>query len=550
MKKKGFSIILTLAAAFVLMIPSFFAGTVSAFAADRAIYTKSDAQGYGDGSEGAPYKNFADALDAAQDGDTIVIDEKAFLNDDQGKPLVIDKKITIKSKQAGELAVLNTRRSGIVLHADTVFEDINIAEASGQYPGIYANGNNLTLKNVKSDSSAVQIHVFAGGLKIGSSYHGGKAPEAKGNVIRIEGPNAFGGKLFLAGENVGQDVNNDVSLYMKNLSIYQVKAVYGHGAESPAFNTNDWFSNLGNIPEPVPSAAYAVKGKVAVNLEDVSSPSVDLEHVEGDTEINYTSNGAYLESGSFKGTDTFNLLKGSLKPSELSCGIDGRLNLKIQEGARFDFTGTDVTENNKLEVDRFAGGGTLVLPKEPGSRFTISSGIDGEKTTTIEIANSNEGIALENEIRYVETTVADNVAESAFKFPANYGDRTLVKDNNGWRTNKLFKIFYESENPEMGTVSEDITSFQEGNEPGAVTAIPNKGYKFLYWAIVDDDYKPLKKVSEDATFSPMPNAEGSYEELYVAFFEKEENPLSIEAEKENIKVIPGTPLEEAVKKPN
>lgn len=547
MKKKGLSILISCAVACTMVFLTF-AWTSPALAESRVIYTTSNVQGNGDGSEAAPYKDFADALQSARDGDTIIIEDKAFLNDDQGKPLVIDKAITIKSKQAGQLAVLNTRRSGIVLHADTVFEDINLAESSGQYPGIYANGNNLTLKNVQSDPSAVQIHVFAGGLKIGNSYYGGRAPEEKDSEIRIEGPNAFGGMLFLGGENTGQERSSRVTVHMKNLSTNQVKAVYGYGAQSPDFDSEDWFSNLGNIPDPSPNDAYCVQGDVEVNLEDVSGPSINLNQVQGRTEINYTSHSGYQEDGSFRGIDAFTLVKGNLKLTQLSGGVDGQLDLTIHDGARFDFSSIAEAENNQLHVNNFVGGGTLVLPREPG-RFTILGQIDATKTTTIEIDKSNEGVALENAARYVKTTVSDDIPENTFRFPASYGERTLVKDYDGWLTNKVVTIYYDSNEPDWGSVSEEVSTFTQGSAPGHVTAIPQPGSKFLYWATVvenPDGYTPKEIVSDDVSFSPHAITGGMYEELYVAFFKK--MSLSIDAHNKNIHVPVGTSLTDVAKK--
>ncbi len=109
------------------MFPSIFDGKFSAYAASKTIYTNSDTQGIGTGTKDSPYSKFEDALNNAEDGDTIIIEGRSILNENQdSRPFVINKKITIKSKTPGQLATLNNRRSGIVLHADAVFQDINI----------------------------------------------------------------------------------------------------------------------------------------------------------------------------------------------------------------------------------------------------------------------------------------------------------------------------------------------------------------------------------------------------------------------------------------
>lgn len=145
-----------------------FAGTDAVYAESNTIYTDKDAASAGNGSLNSPYKDFAEALAAADDGDTIRIIGGAFLNALEGEgartPMIIDKEITICSAEEGTKATLNNRREGIFLAADASFRDVEIIEANGYHPAIYACGNRLLLDNVTAGSTGTELSLFAGGL--------------------------------------------------------------------------------------------------------------------------------------------------------------------------------------------------------------------------------------------------------------------------------------------------------------------------------------------------------------------------------------------------
>ena len=123
----------------------------AAFAAGgKTIYTDMTMSETGDGSSAKPYKNFEDALAAAEDGDTIVIQGKSILNEKSvgaaGVPCVIDKAITIQSE--GESAALYVRTAGIVLAADVTLLQIELNFQNRYHNAIFANGHHLTANNV------------------------------------------------------------------------------------------------------------------------------------------------------------------------------------------------------------------------------------------------------------------------------------------------------------------------------------------------------------------------------------------------------------------
>ena len=132
----------------------------AAFAAGgKTIYTDMTKSETGDGSSAKPYKNFEDALAAAEDGDTIVIQGKSILNEKlvgaAGVPCVIDKAITIQSE--GESAALYVRTAGIVLAADVTLLQIELNFQNRYHNAIFANGHSfIVTKTCKHPDVAVK----------------------------------------------------------------------------------------------------------------------------------------------------------------------------------------------------------------------------------------------------------------------------------------------------------------------------------------------------------------------------------------------------------
>ena len=161
--KKRTGALVTAVTLFLTMMPTV------AFAADDTIYTDMTYKGISDGSSNRPYAKFEDALQKANDGDTIVIKGKAFVNalDEGGvNPLVIDKDITIAggNNARGELYV---RAGGIMLGTDVTMRNVELNLANKYHNAIFVNGYHFTAENVTRGSGSREVHLFAGGIGAG-----------------------------------------------------------------------------------------------------------------------------------------------------------------------------------------------------------------------------------------------------------------------------------------------------------------------------------------------------------------------------------------------
>ena len=158
MKKRILSTFLTLVLLLTLL-------PTAAFAAGNTIYTDMNYKGVSDGSKEQPYAKFEDALNQAEDGDTIVIKGKGFINVQtvEDAPFVINKAVTITGdgNLPGELYI---RASGILLGADVTMRNVELNLANKYHNAIFVNGHSFTAENITRGSGSRAVHLFAGGL--------------------------------------------------------------------------------------------------------------------------------------------------------------------------------------------------------------------------------------------------------------------------------------------------------------------------------------------------------------------------------------------------
>ena len=209
--------------------------------------SKNTKAGEGNGTKENPYGEFADAVKAAKDGDTIIIlSGGAYANDYNSKdePLVIDKAITVQGEDANiSKNYLNMRCGGIVLSKDVVFRNMTFDFVGTVNVGVYANGHTLTLDNSNLYETN-KTNVYAGGLyyqnklwgtegekgeiiiknisqshKIGDIYAGSKGTVfSKDGSISIEGVFGTYGQIY--GTNFdGSDTEKTVEIYLTDSNI-------------------------------------------------------------------------------------------------------------------------------------------------------------------------------------------------------------------------------------------------------------------------------------------------------------------------------------------
>lgn len=133
--------------------------------------------------------SFHNALNSAQNGDTIQLTESFVVNFTGGNDsLVIDKSITIDGKGHW----LSFRYAGILLGADVTIKDVTLGLASNVRPAIIANGHTLTLENVIKDTTNRNINLFCGGQTGGNPGHLGGPASGHPRTDHHQGKHLFG----------------------------------------------------------------------------------------------------------------------------------------------------------------------------------------------------------------------------------------------------------------------------------------------------------------------------------------------------------------------
>ena len=232
--------------------------------------------GGGAGTKASPFNQFRDALNKAQNGDTIIIIGQAFVNDtdNNGLPLYIDKAVTIKSEE-GTHATLSIRPGGVVLGADVTLENIALSMDNKDRDSIFVNGHTLNLTDVTRASGSREVDIFGG-----THYHSSAPTYNMGqkSVINITTTGALSGSSefgnIYGGSMLG-DFSADVEINLINngsAGKLTVKGIKGSGA------TEAIPGALIGFTEPAPPkedpTLFHMNGDVHVNLQNVY-PSID-----------------------------------------------------------------------------------------------------------------------------------------------------------------------------------------------------------------------------------------------------------------------------------
>ncbi len=314
------------------------------------------------------------------DGDTIILEGFGHINHgDDGAPWVIRKDVTI---QGGSVVL---RASGIVLDANVTFRDTILSFESITRNGIFANGHELTLENVKP-SNTLPYNLFCGQLI--DSYAEGFPNPAPGNrgVINIRGTTQLGlnqgnqGHIFagsFCAGNVGDTISPNVfagdaviNLEGSSSDSWALGNVYACGAKQlrTPVSANDGLTQPVEPDENIckVSGTVSVNGRVKnvlgggasrvdvtcrsggsrqdVNLIDISSLTVGAGHV-------YVMNGSYFK--------------------------DSGGAVSVPAGSTLDITELE----DIITIGRFSGGGSLAM--ENAQTLNITGAVSG--TTSVGI---------------------------------------------------------------------------------------------------------------------------------------------------------------------
>ena len=413
MKKRILSTFLTLVL-LLTMLP-----TAVMAEGGNTIYTDMSHTGAETGSDDQPYASFETALEKAQDGDTIVIKGKGFINvqTEEDAPFVINKAVTITGvgNLPGELYI---RASGILLDADVTMRNVELNLANKYHNAIFVNGHSFTAENVTRGSGSRAVHLFAGGLASKATIQ----TPTPGSAAALTLKNSVFGNIHGGGMNGAYTGNAQI-----NITNSTVGAIYGSGAKEAEFNRDNWFDTT-EPPVPVVNAAYTVNGSVNITVDGAS-----------------TAGGAYTVSVNGNGSNdtslTINTAKESkklnlvdLKSLTINGGtaaiaeINSDVAVTLENNAAIDFSGSTTKT-----VSSLSGGGKIILGKE--NTLTITGAFDD--AYTFETSGGFKEASGPAEYDHTYITAGTNSATVNFVPHPTQSGLTLTRDGDGWKTSAL-----------------------------------------------------------------------------------------------------------------
>ena len=283
---------LFLAAIFLLSVSTVNAADTKA-GGKPVVYTKYKAGNtnnyFGDGTKSNPYNQFRDAVDNVAEGGTIYIMGEALLNDKEGeggRPLVINKKVTIKPDTEGNYAVLSVRPAGILLEADVRFENIRLEFSNKVHDSIFANGHRLELINVSNSSGGRLIDLFAGGLNSESSGTGQIIMKRDANFTDSQNSGTYFGNVYAGSMNSPFRGSAVIDIDGNG------KIKYGHIYASGAHEANP--GSMLDPTEPQPPRAdaqsYPTAGDVEIRVNKPDPRSeIHGEGVKGKVTVSFST---------------------------------------------------------------------------------------------------------------------------------------------------------------------------------------------------------------------------------------------------------------------
>ena len=464
--KKRTGALVTAVTLFMTMMPTV------AFAANDTIYTDMTYKGISDGSSNRPYAKFEDALQKANDGDTIVIKGKAFVNalDEGGvNPLVIDKdvKITGGNNARGELYI---RAAGIVLDADVVMQNVELNLANKYHNAIFVNGHQFTANNVTRGSGSREVHLLGGSIGKGTNVTAQMPMPGDIAVMTLEGCEF--GNIYSGG--MSSSFDGRTTLAIRNCALGNV---YGSGAKETV-PTGGWF-DISEPAAPPADEAYRTTGSVTIETDD----SVLKVNGRGAQEVSLTiSDAAGHRPMELTGVQELAVASGTASiavldnDAELTMSAGAALDVSKLAGAGADHTAT---------IASLQGAGKIILQKE--QKLNIAGNFAGQYTLeTANGFNDRSGIALYDHI-YI--TAGRNDASVLFEPHPTQPTMALSKEGNEWKTSALAEApstvnsFTFKENQKKMNVKElqdnggyyaavEWESSEPGSDLATLTAIP------------------------------------------------------------------------------
>ena len=428
LKTRALSCLVT-AALLLTLLP----GAVSA--AGKTIYTDKSYTGVSDGSAGRPYASFEDAVRNAGNGDTIVIQGKAFANarEESGvSPLIIDKSVTITGED-GKTGELHVRAGGIILGADVTMTNVELNLANKYHNAIFVNGYRFTANNVTRGSISREVHLFAGGIGNGTQVT--TALPAGGGHASLSLTDSTFGSIYAGGVMTGYA--GDVTVTASGCTL---GGVYGGGAQERAPDGN-WF-DTSEPPAPVADRRYAATGSVSIQTDADSIRTVDaMDSRQVSVAVNNALGSRVLR---LAGVKTLTVNGGTATVAEL----DTAANVTVNNAA------LELSQMTAPTLGSLSGSGKLILDKV--QTLTITGNFNG--TWSFETRNgfTSSGVA---EYSHTYITAGGGNADVRFTPHTTQSSMTLDKGTNGWTTSAAPEI------PEV------VTSFEIDGVPSKTLTV-------------------------------------------------------------------------------
>ena len=437
LKTRALSCLIT-AALLLTLLP----GVVSA--AGKTIYTDKSYTGVSDGSISKPYASFEDALENASDGDTIVIQGKAFANarEESGvSPLVIDKSVTITGED-GKTGELHVRAGGIILGADVTMTNVELNLANKYHNAIFVNGYRFTANNVTRGSISREVHLFAGGIGNGTQVT--TALPTGGSHAALSLTNSTFGRIYAGGVMTGY--TGDVTVTANG---YRLGDVYGSGAQERAPDGN-WF-DTSEPPAPVADKQYAATGSVRIQTDADSIRTVDaMDSRQVSVAVNNALGSRVLR---LAGVKTLTVNGGTATVAEL----DTAANVTVNDAA------LELSQMTAPTLGSLSGSGKLILEKTQTLRITG----DFDGTWAFETSGGFQDRSGVAQYSHTYITAGGGNADVRFTPHTTQSSMTLDKGTNGWTTSAAPEI------PEV------VTSFEIDGVPSrtlTVDELPKDSY--------------------------------------------------------------------------
>lgn len=406
----------------------------------------------GDGSSSKPFTQLTRAVENAGDGDTIIIRNKAFVNDiaDNGnsKPLIINNNITIKGE--GDHPDINFYAAGILLNGNVTFNNVTISFSNTNRNAIIANGHTLVLDSVDYASGGQGVNLVCGGV-VGYSGSTLPSPGSHGEIIIKNGyklgqvslsdntskANIYAGNLaedmFVTGEQARWEAQSTITVESMNNSEY-LGDFYATGAIKTA-GLGIVLDGKTTVNPPTASDRCNVTGNVTVNLN-----STAIRNVYGNQGNEKYANVTYKDTSRLSGLNKSVYLDAignlsvdataNFEPKTGSGFATNDATISIASGGFLNLKNMGSKTSSDLTIKNLNGGGGLCLGTD--QILTITNSISGTTTLFVnELNNGQSSGEVTVDHSYIKATSSKDGDFISATLPSTQSNLVLQKDDAG-----------------------------------------------------------------------------------------------------------------------